>query len=87
MAFDTKQWLTELGFNETEIGELAPKFESRTAQLEKGQLRQAEFSRNQDALKKEQEKLVGQQQRLEQDIAEWATLTATEKEAAKKLRG
>ena len=86
MAFDTKQWLTDLGFTEAEIGELAPKFETRADSLEKNQLRQADFSRAQDALKKQQEEVATLKAQEEQYINEWATLTATEKATGQRLR-
>lgn len=83
MAFDTKAWLTELGFGEAEIGELLPKFESRGEALEKGQLRQAEFSRQLDKLTREFDE---KNQKLDQEMAEWSKALAEGRGDTDKLR-
>ncbi len=87
MAFDTKKWLSELGFSETEVTELLPKFTGdREKKLEEGQLRQSDYSKLASQARKTQEELNAANERLNGEMAEWATLTATEKEGAKKLR-
>ena len=70
MAFDTKKWLMEAGFSEAEIAELAPKFESRAEYLEKSQLRLSDYSRNQDALRKEQTELQAANDRITAEMAQ-----------------
>jgi len=87
MALDTVKWLTDdLGFTEAEAKELAPKFDPKAAAIEKGFLRQSDYSKHMDALTKAQNDLKTQTARLETEMAEWATLTASEKENATKQR-
>jgi hypothetical protein len=86
MAFDTAKWLSEMGFGEAEVKELAPKFETRAEQLEKNQLRQADYSRAQNALKGEQEKLTAANERVNAEMAEWARLQAEGGEVTAKMR-
>jgi hypothetical protein len=82
MAFDTKAWLTDLKFSEDEIKDLLPRFETRSTDLEKGQLRQSEFSRlmnsEQAKLAKAQDDLSAKESKLNSDMAEWASMTAAE---------
>lgn len=78
MAFDTKKFLMDdMGFSEAEAAEMLPKFtEERAAKLEKGYLRQSDFSRQSDALKKEREKLAAAEERMALEIAEWGRVEA-----------
>ena len=88
MAFDLDGFVKELGVTgdeETALRAALGKPE-RLSVLEKNQLRQSDYSRQQDALKKSQEDLAKQSTRLEAEMAEWASLTAAEKESATKLR-
>jgi len=89
MAFDVKKWLIEdLGFSEAEATELVAKFDGeRATKLEKGYLRQSDYSRHMNDLQKAQTDLKAANDRLNAEMAEWASLTATEKEQATKLRG
>lgn len=91
MAFDTKAWLKEIGFDDAAIAELAPKFEPMAAALEKGQLRQSDYSKMADALKKDREALTAEQTKLQEandalsaEMATWAQLTAEGKQASEK---
>src|SRR5216683_685470 len=77
MAFDVVKWLREdLGYTEDEAKDLAPKFADRADKLEKGQLRQADYSRVMNEgnakVKKLQDDLSAANERLIADMAEWA---------------
>jgi hypothetical protein len=88
MAFDLDGFLKELGATgdeETTLRTALGKPERLTL-LEKNQLRQGDYSKNMNALGKSQTDLQAAQQRLDAELAEWATLTASEKESAVKLR-
>lgn len=93
MAFDTKKWLVEeLGFSEADATDLLPKFDGdRAAKVEKGYLRQSDYSKKMNDLqaevKQQQTDLQAANERLNQEMAEWASLTAAEKEQATKQRG
>ncbi len=88
MAFDTKKWLIEdLGFSEEKATALLPEFDGeRATKLEKGYLRQSDYSRSMNDLQKSQTDLAAANDRLNNEMAEWATLTASEKSQSTKLR-
>ena len=88
MAFDTKKWLLEdLGFSEQEATDLLPKFEGeRAGKVEKGYLRQADYSKQMNAAKKAEADLLAASERLNAEMAQWATMTATERAQSTELR-
>ncbi len=87
MAFDVQKWLTdEMGFTAEEATTLAPQFSSRSDKLEKGILRQSDYSRQMNDLKKLQGQLAENEEKLNADLAEFATMTASEQGEATKLR-
>lgn len=80
MAFDLEKWLKEdLGLNEDELKAVQPHLAARGDKIEKGQLRQADYGRQMDALKKTQDDLKVSNDKLTADMAEWASMTAAEK--------
>ena len=87
MAFDLPKWMKEdMGFSDDEIKELSPKFEGRADKLEKGYLRQSDYSKKMNEVQKAQTDLAAANERLNAEAAEWATLTAAEKQQATALR-
>src|SRR5881394_2793562 len=70
MAFDTHGWLKDLGFTETEILDLEPKFHPRAQDLEKHQLRQSDYSRFVNEYKAKNDQLTP-------EMADWASVQAT----------
>lgn len=89
MALDVLKWLTDdlkVAGTAEELGAIATKLTPAAAEIEKGYLRQADFSRKQDELSVAQTKLDGANQRLEAEIAEWATLQANGEQVTKKQR-
>lgn len=80
MAFDVEKWLKEdLGLTEDELKAVQPHLTGKADKLEKGQLRQADYSRQMNDLKKTQGDLKVANDKLTADMAEWASLTAAEK--------
>lgn len=88
MAFDLDGFIKELGATDEEATTLKAALgkPERLTLLEKNQLRQADYSKNMNTLQSEQKKLTDAQTRLDAEAAEWASLSASEKEAATKLR-
>jgi hypothetical protein len=87
MAFDVTKWLKEdMAFSDAEIAELAPKLTPKADALEKGYLRQSDYSKNMDALKKSQTDLSAANDRLTAEMAEWATVQAKNEPITKKMR-
>ncbi len=88
MAFDLDAFLKDLGVTgeeETAVRAALGKPE-RLTMLEKNQLRQTDYSREQDKLRKAQSDLEAQRARLDAEAVEWASLSAAEKKAATDLR-
>jgi len=88
---ETKKWLVEeLGFTEDEAKELVAKFDPRMEKVSAGYMRQSDYDRSQNEskteLKKSQDELQAANDRLNVEMAEWATLTAGEKAQATQLR-
>ena len=81
MAFDTHGWLKDLGFTETEILDLEPKFHPRAQDLEKHQLRQSDYSRFVNEYKAKNDQLAAdykaKNDQLTQEMADWASVQAT----------
>lgn len=87
MAFDVAKWLREdFGFSEEDAASLEGKFGPKADVLEKGYLRQSDYSRQMNVLTKAQTDLKAQSDQLNKDIAEWGELTAAEKHDATELR-
>lgn len=80
---DTTAWLKDLGFTEDEIKALGPQFESKADKLSEMQMRQSDYDRQSNALKTEYETL---NEKLNADLAEFASMTASEQGEATKLR-
>jgi len=81
MAFDTRAWLKDLGFNDLEIVDLEPKFHPRASDLEKHQLRQSDYSRFVNEYKAKNDQLAqeykAKNDQLTQEMADWASVQAT----------
>lgn len=88
MAFDLDGFVKELGLDDAEAASVRTALgkPERLTLLEKNQLRQSEFSKAMNGLTKEQQKLTDAQARLDAEAAEWASLSAKEKEQATALR-
>lgn len=88
MALDINKWLVEdLGFSADEAKELAPKFtEQRVRAIETGYLRQSDYSRQMNDLKKAQDDLAAANERVNAEMAEFATIQANEGQITKKMR-
>jgi hypothetical protein len=87
MAFDTQKWLVEeMGFPADEAKDLAPKFADRSEKIEKGYLRQSDYSKSMNDLKKTQTDLAAAEGKLNGEMAQWAELTAAEKAEAGDLK-
>lgn len=80
MGFDVKAWLKDLGFSDEEQTALLPQFSTsdRETRLEKGQLRQTDYSRQMDAgnaeLATERTRLEEADTKLNRELSEWATV-------------
>lgn len=88
MALDVVKWLKEdMGFSDAEVTELTPKFTGdRVAKLEGGYLRQSDYSKQMDALKTSQQQLSEANERLNTEMAEWATVQASGDKITKRMR-
>jgi len=91
---EIKKWLMEdMGFTEKEITEqkLIEAFTpDRIAKLEEGYMRQSDYDKSQNELKaeikKQSDDLAAAQQRLDAEVAEWATVQASGRQATDKMR-
>lgn len=87
MAFDTKKWLIDdLGFSAEDAEAMLPKFADRADKLEKGYLRQSDYSKSMNDVSKTQKALDDANAKLNGEMAEWAELTAAEQTKATALR-
>lgn len=87
MAFDIAKWLTEdLKFDADKAKELAPMFADRADTLEKGYLRQSDYSKQMNDLGKTQKALDDANAKLTAEMAEWAEMTTAEKAQSGDLR-
>ena len=82
MAFPVEDWLKEFGFEGDELKALATKFGAKSDVLEKNQLRQSDYSRSMNEVKKLQTKAEETNAALEREMAEFATLSAAEQAKA-----
>ena len=81
MALDVLKWLKEdMGFSDEQVAVASPLFTAKADVLEKGYLRQADYSRQMNELnakiKVDSDALATAQTNLDAQIAEWATLQA-----------
>jgi len=88
MALDIPKWMKEdMGFSEAEIAVMTPLITpERAAKIEAAQLRQSDYSKHMNDLKKAQTDLASANERLTAEMADWATASAssrgiTEKQA------
>lgn len=89
MAFDVQRWLTEdMGFSAEESAAMAPKFgdPKRVSALETGYANTAATRAAMDQINNARTELDAANQKLNTEIAEWATLTAAEKSRAGELQ-
>lgn len=87
MPFDVKKWLKDdLGFSDEEITAVAEKLEPKADALEKGYLRQSDYSKKMNDLQKAQGDLTTANDRLNHEMAEWAELQASGQEVTQKMR-
>ncbi len=93
MALDIKKWLMEdMGFSEQEIADnhLVDAFTARAERVEKGYLRQSDYSTKMNALQstitQQTADLTSAQQRLDAEVAEWATVQASGRQMTEKMR-
>ena len=87
MAFDIQKWLVDdLKFTVDEATALLPQFQTRADTLEKGQLRQADYSRQMNDITRLQTDLKTNSDRLNREMAEWAEIRAQDSDAAKTAR-
>ena len=80
MGFDVTAWLKDLGFSDEEQTALLPQFSTREGELEKGQLRQSDYSKVQNDFKAEmtaaREKQATADAKLNAELAEWSKVQA-----------
>lgn len=86
MAFDTKQWLTDLKFTPEEVTALLPQFEAKAPDLEKGQLRLADYTRFAGENNTLKTSLDAKDAQLTQEMAEWAAIKNKDSEEATTLK-
>lgn len=86
MAFDVKQWLADLKFTAEEVTALTPQFEAKAADLEKGQLRLADYTRFAGENNQLAADLKAKDAQLTSEMSEWAALKNKDTEEASTLR-
>jgi hypothetical protein len=87
MALDVQKYLkSELGMADADIAIVLEKLTPFSDKLEKSVLMQADYSREMDKIKKTKDELAEANERLNADLAEFATLTADEQGNATKLK-
>lgn len=87
MAFDVKKWLKDdMGFSDAEVAEMAPKLEPKAAEIEKGYLRQSDYSKHMNGLKIEQDKLAKANENLNAEMVAMAQLQADGGKVTAKMR-
>lgn len=85
---DVLKWLQEeLGFSEADATTLLPQFETRADKVEKGYLRQGDYSKHMDAVKTQSDALKAAEQKLNEEMVAWGDMTAAEKANNTKLQG
>lgn len=91
MAFDLTKWMKEdLGIDDAIIADVGPKLTPFGSKIEAGYLRQTDYSKQMDALKAtiktQQDELTAANERLAAEVAEWAVVQASGKQATEKMR-
>ena len=91
MAIDVLKWLKEdMGFSDEQVAIASPLFVPKADVLDKGYLRQADYSRQMNELnakiKTDSDALQAAQTNLDAQIAEWATVEAGGKAASAQMR-
>jgi len=91
MAIDVLKWLKEdMGFSDEQVALASPLFTPKADVLDKGYLRQADYSRQMNELnakiKTDSDALQAAQTNLDAQIAEWATVEAGGKAASTQMR-
>lgn len=86
MALDVNAWLKEIGFTDDKIATLAPVLGERVSEIEKAVLRQSDYSREMNRLQTLQTQLDTNNEKLNADLAEFASMTTDEQKHAKELR-
>lgn len=86
MALDIKKFLGELGFTPDKVEEMAPKFESGHVSALEARYADPAKAKKLAELESLEQQLNDRNNQLNLELSEWATLTASEKEAAGKLR-
>lgn len=87
MAFDVKKWLVEdLKFTEEEAGGLLTQLAPKADLVEKGHLRQADYSRQLNDIQRLQADLKTNSDRLNREMAEWAEIRTTDTAAGQQMR-
>ncbi len=90
MAFDTTRWLQEeMGFTAEQAAQLAPQFADRADRLEAGYVGSAarqQFDAQRAEIASTQQALKDANDKLNREMAEWASLTAAEKAQATELQ-
>lgn len=90
MAFDTTRWLQEeMGFTAEQAAALAPQFADRADKLSAGYVGKAErdaFAAKQAEIATQQAALATANDKLNREMAEWASLSAAEKAQATELQ-
>lgn len=82
-----KWMLEDMGFSADEQKALDPLFtDERVKKLEAGHLRQSDYSKQMDALKKAQTDLQAANDRLSTEMAEWATVQASGRQVTEKMQ-
>ncbi len=88
MAIDVRKWLKDdMGFPDAEITpELVALWEPRAPKIEQGYKRQSDYSRSMDEVTAARTELAAANERLQQEMVEWGSLTAAEKAANQTLQ-
>ncbi len=87
MAFDVEDVLkSEWGLDGDDLKTVLGVLKPRADKIEKGYLRQSDYSRQMDEVKTLRQQIDDNSEKLNSDLAEFATLTASEQGEATKLR-
>ena len=87
MAFDVEDVLkSEWGLSGDDLKTVLGVLQPKAAQIEKGYLRQSDYSREMDKVKTLQQQVADSNEKLNADLAEFATMSAAEQGEATKLK-
>ncbi len=76
MALDLNEWLKEIGITGDEAKELATRLAPKADAIEKGYLRQSDYSKHMNTLNGLKAEIEAKDQKLTSEIAEWASVKA-----------